>query len=218
MVTLADVERSLSRYDGEDGLVNLERAFGVNAKGDVLQRVKAVAAEIQHQIERWERMRTFELLRDHARFAALFTTIDRADMYAFSHNPEALGAVGDKGITWPDCWWGLLAARLDDCGLWRRLWDQIHRETHAVEAAPTMKEERSMAASRNGKRAGVAAKAKAAAWHADCARKAREMLKQGRAPRTLAAILAARFHKTPRQVRTALQAAGVLHAKKTEVS
>lgn len=96
--------------------------------------------------------------------------------------------------------------------------DLAHAEMLAVayDAAPrVIRDRKRQAGTRGGgKHAGLAAKARAANWHADCADKAREMLKQGRAPRELAGILAVRFDKTSRQVRTALQAAGVLHAKK----
>lgn len=86
----------------------------------------------------------------------------------------------------------------------------------AYDAAPRVirDHKRQAAAKRGGKRAASTARARAASWHADCADRAREMLRQGRAPRELTGILAQRFNKTSRQVRTALQAAGVLESKK----
>lgn len=209
MSIFEQIERGYNEhYDGEEGLARFETALGLAAKGDASRRIKSAVAEIERLIGEWEQTRTIELLRDHTRFNAVFTLMDRADMYAYLRNREQLGAVGDAGLTWPDCWWGRLAYEVEARGLWERLWGQIHRETNAKLAAPTLKEERSIVASRNGKRAGLAAKKKAANWHADCVSKARELLKQGKAPHELAGILATRYGKTARQVRTVLQQAG----------
>lgn len=96
--------------------------------------------------------------------------------------------------------------------------DLAHAEMLALayDAAPRVRRDdgRQAGAKRGGKNAGRAAKARAADWQDDCVDKARTMLKQGRAPRELAGILASRFGKTSRQVRAVLQRAGVLSARK----
>lgn len=84
----------------------------------------------------------------------------------------------------------------------------------AIGPSVTRDQRRQRGSKLGGKTTGDAAKANAAGWQVNCTEKARGMLKQGRGAHELAGILAERFHKTPKQVRTVLQAAGVLHAKK----
>lgn len=96
--------------------------------------------------------------------------------------------------------------------------DLAHAEMIALayDAAPRVSRDdgRQAGAKRGGKNAGRAAKARAADWQTDCKHRARELLKLGRSPRSLAGILAPRFGKSTRQVRTVLGKAGILAVKK----
>ena len=113
MVILREVERHLDQLANDRALLQLEGALGlVTTSADISKRVGLVLVAVGHRIAEWEQMQTMDLLKDRACFDALFTFIDRADMYAMTHSSDGLGAIGDASIHWPDCWWGLLAARL----------------------------------------------------------------------------------------------------------
>jgi len=190
---------NLDEFNGVQGLMRLETTLGLSHEGAELSRLGAIVTNVERRVAAWERMTPSALMREHAVLDALFAVTERVDVSAFVNGGEL-----------PNYWWSRLAIQLDGIGVYDRLLKQIHRETHALSAQEYLQEARSL----GGIQAGVAAKARAASWHADCVNRAREMLDGGRAPRELTGILAIRFNKTPRRVRTALQAAGVLESRK----
>lgn len=128
---LREVEQAQDFYNGEGGLSRLEKRLGLSTEGDESKRIDAISGEVARLVEKWEGMKPRELLDEHETINALFGVVDKAQIYNYVNKGQL-----------PRCWWGLLVLKIDENGLYERLWDQIHRETKAHMTRQAGSEER----------------------------------------------------------------------------
>lgn len=132
-----EAQVAIEQYNGEPGLIRMEQALGLVAAGDDSSRIDAIVTIVGRLVTEWEQMTPSALLKYHNEIEVLFHVIDRVGISSHVNH----GAL-------PRCWWGLLAARLDESGMYDRLQKQIRRETDALSARRFLKDERSMGGKR----------------------------------------------------------------------
>lgn len=132
-----EAQLAMEQYNGEIGLIRMEQTLGLVAAGDESFRIDAIVATVRRLVAEWEQMTPSSLLKYHNQIEVLFHVTERVGISSFVNH----GAL-------PQCWWALLAVRLDESGMYDRLTNQIHRETDAWSARRILKDERSMGGKR----------------------------------------------------------------------